>query len=262
MSHFPVLVIGDNVEGQLAPYNEDLNVEFEDCTEEMRQKAATKKIEVVIMPDGSWKYPNDSEFLNPDTKAWFSGGSQYLVPEGLKREERLLGDLYPDFATMAGEYFGYRQYGEVWGYWHNPQAKWDWYVVGGRWSGWLTNKAGRQVDCCPAGEVGWEAMLAQRRTDAQQAWDCWQSEHKGDPVMGWVLFGIKAGTTQEDYLREASALTPYALVKDGKWYAQGDVGFFGFTFNDKDCPTWQKRVELLLDSLPDDTMLTVVDCHI
>lgn len=36
MSHFSVMVIGDNVEEQLAPYNENLEVEFKDTTAEYR----------------------------------------------------------------------------------------------------------------------------------------------------------------------------------------------------------------------------------
>jgi len=56
-------------------------------------------------------------------------------------------DLKNEFATLFKEglytqIFESYDGGELgpdghWGYWHNPNAKWDWYVVGGRWSGVL-----------------------------------------------------------------------------------------------------------------------------
>lgn len=34
------------------------------------------------------------------------------------------------------------------GYWHNPNAHWDWYVVGGRWDNCLTLKNGQGANTC------------------------------------------------------------------------------------------------------------------
>lgn len=46
---------------------------------------------------------------------------------------------YGRIEKYAGDYFGYDvspDTGEF-GTWTNPRSKWDWWVIGGRWSGWL-----------------------------------------------------------------------------------------------------------------------------
>ena len=51
--------------------------------------------------------------------------------------------LYADFETFMRDYHGYEETdgktGEY-GYWENPNRKWDWYTPGGRWTGYFTLK--------------------------------------------------------------------------------------------------------------------------
>lgn len=50
---------------------------------------------------------------------------------------------YATFEDFMRKYGGYKQHTDGrWGYWRNPNAKWDWYVVGGRWRGFFPVKAG------------------------------------------------------------------------------------------------------------------------
>ena len=58
------------------------------------------------------------------------------------------------------------------------------------------------------------------------------------------------------------ALTTYAVLKDGKWYERGQMGWFGISSNEKDPEEWSSNFYKLIDSLPEDTRLTIVDCHI
>lgn len=44
---------------------------------------------------------------------------------------------YPTFEAYMQEHHGYRQHEGKWGYWKNPNQKWDWYSIGGRWTGFL-----------------------------------------------------------------------------------------------------------------------------
>jgi hypothetical protein len=57
-------------------------------------------------------------------------------------------------------------------------------------------------------------------------------------------------------------VTTFAIVKDGKWYEQGEMGWWGVVHNEKDGTIWNKEVSDLIESLPPDTWLAVVDCHI
>lgn len=54
----------------------------------------------------------------------------------------------------------------------------------------------------------------------------------------------------------------YAVVKDGKWIAKGNMGWFGMSNDTEDQSDWNRKVNEMLDAMPDDTPITVVDCHI
>ena len=72
------------------------------------------------------------------------------------------------------------------------------------------------------------------------------------------------GKTRAEYVqeaRDASGCT-FAIVKDGKWFQRGEMGWWGSVSEEKDKDTWYKEFATLLDGLPDNTPLTVVDCHI
>lgn len=65
-------------------------------------------------------------------------------------------EKYPTIDKFAKEYFGYRKVRGKYGYMSNPNAKYDWYSEGGRWSGYLTNKEGKTTDCEMLTEVDWD----------------------------------------------------------------------------------------------------------
>ncbi|APL99341.1 hypothetical protein [Bordetella phage FP1] len=204
----------------------------------------------------------------------------------------------------------------------NPNKKWDWWVVGGRWSGFLTPKANAQgaakgrpglmgseanpkgVDVIRKGDVDFEAMRAAARTRAAQSWDKvhgiigahvegfqpWdkvREAHAGnidaareayhDQPLRKAL-GEAAKTdkdliwidvedylvTREEYIQRASdrATVLFGVLKDGQWVERGEMGWFGCVSDEKDKDTWNRDFNAMLDALPDDTWLAVVDCHI
>lgn len=65
-------------------------------------------------------------------------------------------EKYPTIDKLAKEYFGYRKVNGKYGYMSNPNAKWDWYEEGGRWSGCLTNKEGNTTNREMLTEVDWD----------------------------------------------------------------------------------------------------------
>ena len=62
------------------------------------------------------------------------------------------------------------------------------------------------------------------------------------------------------YIEKHSKFTSYALLKDGEWYAKGEMGWFGMSSDEKE--NWSEELDKLIKSLPEDTLLTIVDCHI
>ena len=69
---------------------------------------------------------------------------------------------------------------------------------------------------------------------------------------------------REQYIQQARdrATVMYAVVKDGQWLAKGEMGWWGMSDDKVSQETWNRQVNELLDALPDDTLITVVDCHI
>ncbi len=58
------------------------------------------------------------------------------------------------------------------------------------------------------------------------------------------------------------AVMPFAIVTpDRRWHSRGEMGWFGFSSDDKEDLEWQKEVEKILAD-HNDCIAVVVDCHI
>lgn len=215
----------------------------------------------------------------------------------------------------------------------NPNKKWDWYQVGGRWNGYFKLKPmamgvvgapglqtmnsdyvpvdeATRADILMKGDIDVDAMRDEAAEEAAKNYDLflsvtadtpvamtWQQcqernqtgefRSNGEPKVDWAAAReqyhaqpmVKALASnretmwfelerflvsREQYIQTArdGALTTFAVVKDGKWYERGEMGWWGIVHNESDRADWNRRFSELIDSLPDDTMLTVVDCHI
>ncbi len=158
MSHFTVLVIGDDVEGQLAPYQEnnmrdcpEEYLEFNDVSEEFTEQWTTKDLDLYVSPEGEKFLKYDSRFRVCSSAVGFSNRDEYVLPERWTHvvttpEESgywIDDDNGNAFTNYVADYHGYeRNEDGKFGYWENPNAKWDWYVVGGRWNNFFKLKEG------------------------------------------------------------------------------------------------------------------------
>lgn len=104
MSHFAVMVIGDYPEDQLAPFDETMEVE-EYSTGEVSEEDKQEM----------------SDYYRKEHKAEFGSFDECYECYG---KDWNSGRWRKDENGIWREYSTY-----------NPDAKWDWYVLGGRWSG-------------------------------------------------------------------------------------------------------------------------------
>jgi hypothetical protein len=231
----------------------------------------------------------------------------------------------------------------------NPNKKWDWWVVGGRWKGMLRPTAAAAVrEVERTGEAATfdhlkgrpglmgssysDDRMASRRSDLDFAqmkaeaakcrrasWDETVAEaHKagfaGDAAAldalrrefyrarkvehaAWLAGGeprdrrahylahmpggllrwqdvfdhflhprstrsTDADVPIEEWIAAAPALATFALVKDGQWFQRGRMGWWGCVSDEKDEGEWEREFDKLIESIPGDHWLTVVDCHI
>lgn len=296
MSHFAVLVIGEDYDYQLAPFHE---YEYTGQLDEFVQYVAEdidKQKE--IYEKYAQEYNSFAEFLKDEGFSLYNGGE---IP------------LNNYFTTDAN--------GEVQGIFRftNPNAKWDWYVLGGRWNGFFKLKPDTPENKEFVGEPGVfgnsredyshrsdhtqkkyvdvEFMVNEAKEESEKVFDQVieaVGEYPLPDIKTWeeVASGEYSKEKREEYfnqepvrkLREISPFLKYkdfmcskeeyieknkynrfmtfAVVKDRKWYERGEMGWWGLASNEKEQGTWEEEFIDIWDSIDDDEWISAVDCHI
>ncbi len=146
MSHFTVIVIGNDIEEQLEPYAEqDFDEKygaFNDTEQESLEEYHNGEVEIVTLENGE-KYSKYNQMFRDFNAKTFK--TDYVFPKGSILSKGKFTELYPTFEEFMNGWHGTSERDEKtgkYGYWHNPQAKWDWFQVGGRWSGFFKIKPG------------------------------------------------------------------------------------------------------------------------
>ena len=222
MSHFIGLVFvnteENNLDFMLEPYDEQSETycEFEDCTDEIQQKFDS--------------LPDKDERIGEDGKPY---------PYPCDKEH------YPTFEALAEEYFGYRKSEDgFYGYTSNPDAKWDWYTIGGRWDGYIYDKDGHECNAAEFDKVDWEKMFS--------------------PVeKTYTDFDGKEKTYNDTHI-------PFCLVTTkGEWFERGEMGWWAVVSNEKKEDEWEEEVKSyvkMISELPEEERKNIVvyavDFHI
>ncbi len=177
------------------------------------------------------------------------------------------------------------------GCWHNPNAKWDWWVLGGRWRGQLKLKEGRTGIY---GKVSWmnkDAPVDTARCDQALVADCdfsadpkayeqalrtWEILVEGSPLRDGEKetdylrlykpeYYIRQYGTKEDYARSLSMFNTFAFVTaTGEWHEAGSMGWFGIDSSTADSrKAYQEEfAEYLKEAGVQGLYISIVDMHI
>lgn len=368
MSHYSVLVVGEDPEAQLAPYHEfectgvadqyvieidkteEARADYEASTQTRLKRLSDGTLHDMFDKEGNWK----PEFSKPEKKdplfGWSPGRREKFVPPGYEEVEVPTRDV-ETFAEWVPEYYGANvcrlpdspNFEEEHKYGYtllspegevvkvvkrtNPNKKWDWYQLGGRWTGFLKLRpdasgalgepgvggrrvGGRRVDLgtadqCLKRDVDVEGMRDEARRKALVRYDRIESLTRGHKLLTWTECAEECGEDGEEnfektrerfwnqpfvaalkkdrdlaWLERAEidryalgrvawgefaaryAIVTFAVVMDGKWYERGRMGWWGAVHDDSGKDDWATRYTDLFDSLPDDALLSVYDCHI
>lgn len=267
MSHFSVLVIGDNVEGQLAPFQEN---NMGDCPKQYLEFTADEDSEVddITGKKGYWKNPNAKwdwyrvggrwagHFKLKDGATAPAPVPGYEVKFGQELPEENTADVIRkrdiDFASMRADAA------------HDAAMEYD-YIAG---------IFGDLPPHAPWSEFSDISNMDERRKTYRaqpriMAWDTAAKAMTFDERRK-APFDLSFGNaddflvSREQYIAAAvsRAGTTFAVLNDGKWHERGEMGWWACVSNEKDPETWCSMFQKLMDDLPDDTLLTVVDCHI
>lgn len=295
MSHFAVLVIGDNVEEQLTKYDENIVMEkYVKHTKEQLIAEEKKSIE-------DYKNTTYADYLADPVKYAENVSNEkhlnYLKEDFPKTLEMTDEEIYQQ-AIKWEEPENIGPNGEVYSS-YNPHSKWDWYEVGGRFAGQITVKDGVEIEN-PNFSWGWrdedkETIIASgyktdsayvkdidftkmHRTeeDYKSALRYWElivegakPKNKEEEEMvkfNWYKpeFYLERYKDKETYAKCSSSFSMWAVVKDGVWYEKGNMGWWAMSSETNDeAVDWEMNFfDRFIKDLPEDTLLTVVDCHI
>jgi len=240
-----------------------------------------------------------------------------------------MSEVFSTLDEFVKEYHGSSKNDETgeYGWWHNPQSKWDWYSLGGRWTGYFKLKKGKtgeqgkpglMTDAAKKGwvdqalkkdidfdgmiedakqkateryekiekifngeipklEVSWEEIIDDNGVYA--SWDIDKKRsfyHNQESKKSWekVINSLPDKDSlrwadisdyqisKAEYIQNAgnSALSTFAVLKDGKWYEKGKMGFWAMVSDEKD--NWKDDFTKLFTESSEDTMFSVYDCHI
>lgn len=209
---------GDGDEEGLEPY-----LAFNDIEDESRKDWQSKTVTRVKMPDGRLLAPYDDEFkVKHENPADMLFSPRHKVPDHLEMVEVPLKDIYATFEKYMDEYVHSRdpKTGKY-GHWQNPNRKWDWYSIGGRYSGRIPTK-GEPVDFCRIRDIDLRAADKQLTERADKFWAEWHDFANGmefPPFEGPREMALSIGLLD---CKDASELTGREWKKI-KWKERKDL---------------------------------------
>lgn len=213
MSHFVGLCFGDDWANQLDYYYEGREVE--DYIKYTKQEAITKAKE---SHERNYEYAVkevERDKIAPDMLKQLNE----IIDKGMCISDEVAWEMVKDWGYKIDEEGNLLST-------YNPDSKWDWYSIGGRWNGFLVLKErdeeGDIIETNEAlvGEVDWDYML----------------EHKFPPFC---------------YTDE-----------DGEWFEKGEMGWWGVAFDEQPEDTWLNQFKDYLNEVDSDCLVTVIDFHI
>lgn len=146
----------------------------------------------------------------------------------------------------------------------NPQAKWDWWQIGGRWTGTLgeydPEKDPANIETCDL------CHGTGKRRDMVVAGGCNGCRGEGRRVKwptSWRAGGAEVGNVAPalEILKDDKRI-PFAIVTpDGAWSEKGKMGWFGCVSDAKGKDDWRAQARQIVEAHADCTAV-VIDCHI
>lgn len=213
MSHFVGLCFGEYWESNLDPYDEGLEVEEyivhtkDEAIDIVKQNHA-KAYESAI------EYLRKSDITESNREYY-----QSIIDKGLfisyeDAWKKVLdwGYKLDDEENLLSTY--------------NPDSKWDWYSIGGRWSGFLRTK---------------------------------EKDDEGNPIK---VDQAQFKDIDWDYMIKNDIIPFNYVTEDGEWCEKGEMGWWGMTTNEMEQSDWADNFKRYLKLVEDDCLVTVVDFHI
>lgn len=182
----------------------------------------------------------------------------------------------------------------------NPDSKWDWYIIGGRYSGkfelgYDPEKDPANIETCDLcggtgirndsvvqnkecngchGEgrrVKWPTLWVNKGNIVR--WGALDMEamltnNRNELAKVWDKYSISpmreyfldGAKTKEEFVATAVPVSCFAILKDGHWCERGQLGWWGSVADAKE--DWPEQFGTILATIRPDQYVTVIDYHI
>lgn len=228
-------------------------------------------------------------------------GTDYYIKELYMSKEDYINSYkneHPDttltdeqiYETANDMYTGVEEDG-IYDY-YNPDAKWDWYEIGGRWPNSLKVKKDAQfnmgghygkmgtpegkgryrwVDAAPLCEIEWDLMNTvspEQKKKASEFWDKYvlNQDPNYDAKFAYKReYYLDRYKTKEEYIKRINIFTTHdLLVEDREWITVGEMSWFGCDDSTYDSETDYIKQFYDIVKAPEyqNYWFVVVDCHI
>jgi len=273
MSHFTVAVFTESeyqsVDDLLEPFSEHLEVEpYVSITrDDLIQRARANMQAIFEAQYQEWK---------EDPTAYEKGKNvqhmEYLkaLPTLMERTDE---EIYRDEVDTYNEE-RIDENGDIIST-YNPDSKWDWYVIGGRWKGMLVLKPGKlgqrgrpglltkMTDNCDSAYVADVDFHRMRQQILQELRPYEQAMTKGNYKEEYMR---ERYPTEREYMQRNSSFYTFAvLTPDGTWHAPGEMGWFGMSSAATETEReWEDTYydRFIKPAIEKGWYMTIVDCHI
>jgi hypothetical protein len=273
MSHFKVAVITyekKTVEELLAPYQENNMqdvprkfLKFYDYAESLREEYEHGTLDFVYH-DGKLITKFDDTFKKTVKGIMGFNRTVYEVPEGSREVKVSIKDLYPTIEEYIREYECCADVDDEtgkYGYWENPNAKWDYWTELDERGTWLDEyMGGNGLRIC---DLEFDSDF-QRAKEAE--WWRQNVEVEDKPGVDTLLNHFHTNGMAKDKFIEASGHLWFRAVvtPDGQWHEVGKMGWWGMSDETADdVYEWAISFEdRFIRPLNPNCRIHVVDCHV
>lgn len=269
MSHFTVAVFTDgktSVDSLLAPYNENIPVP------RYLYKTKAELIASERQRIANYKESKYDPYL-ADPEAYvaeqFDGKTElysykYLTEEFPPQLKWTDEECYQHAILHSDREMIDPETGDLYST-YNPDSKWDWYSIGGRWGCTLYAKD-------EDGEYGWcdEAFVSNvdfafMRQQLKEGLTPYQEFMSGDTFFKKEYL-LSLYPDEETYIFKNTEFSTFACITpDGKWWETGEMGWFACSSETPEENTkWHQDYfeNFIKPAIENNWYLTLVDCHI
>jgi len=151
---------------------------------------------------------------------------------------------------------------------YNPLSKWDWWQIGGRWTGCLSNydptedpKNKETCSLCHGTGMRNDKIGIEMRNQNPH-YTCNGCGGKGMSLK-WSTRWVSHKDNILPVENIAEDFASFAVVTpDGEWHEKGQMGWFGMAKDEKSEEDWKLFCQDIFKKYAKDYLAVVVDCHI